>query len=175
MDNSINDFESEKIGLIEKVDQFINKVSYENDKRKKIAHDLLNHLGRRIELFHEEQNFQLHKNIQVKRGKVYWIDFGVNVGEEFGGKHPAIILRVGGNTAIVVPLSSQQPTEDQLANGTYVEVDKVWGFKKITRWANILNTMPISLMRFDFSNEGNVKGYVLDALNDASKKCGLYK
>lgn len=39
--------------------------------------------------------------------KIVWIDFGFNIGKEFGGRHPAVILKnVGNNTLIVSPLST---------------------------------------------------------------------
>ena len=33
------------------------------------------------------------KYVILKRGNVVWIDFGFNIGNEFGGMHPAIILK----------------------------------------------------------------------------------
>ena len=33
------------------------------------------------------------RKILLKRGNVVWIDFGFNIGNEFGGMHPAIILK----------------------------------------------------------------------------------
>ncbi len=31
------------------------------------------------------------------RGAVVWIEFGFNIGNEFGGRHPAIIMRKTGS------------------------------------------------------------------------------
>ncbi|ACV64574.1 transcriptional modulator of MazE/toxin, MazF [Desulfofarcimen acetoxidans DSM 771] len=127
-------------------------------------------------MFIQEDSFTIPDGINIKRGTVFWVDFGVNIGQEFGGKHPAIVLRVGGNTAIVVPLTSQEPTDEQKKTELYVEVDKVYGFKNITRWCNVLNTMPVSLQRFDFNSfSGNIKGKILDRLNDAIKRSSLWE
>ncbi len=32
------------------------------------------------------------RKLLLKRGNVVWIDFGFNIGNEFGGMHPAVIL-----------------------------------------------------------------------------------
>jgi hypothetical protein len=45
----------------------------------------------------------------------------------------------------------------------------------MTRWVNVLNATPISIQRFDFSTHGNVKGPVLDDINEAMEKTGLWK
>lgn len=121
-----------------------------------------------------EANLQVPSGVNISRGMVYWVDFGYNIDEEFGGKHPAIILRRGGNTAIVIPLSTQEPSPEQKASGIYVEVDRVYGFKSMTRWINVLNSMPVSIFRFDFSRFGNVKGHILDKIKIASQRSGLW-
>lgn len=33
----------------------------------------------------------ISKKVILKRGNVVWVDFGFNIGNEFGGMHPAII------------------------------------------------------------------------------------
>lgn len=38
----------------------------------------------------------LAKKVLLKRGNVVWVDFGFNIGNEFGGMHPAIILKNDG-------------------------------------------------------------------------------
>ena len=39
----------------------------------------------------KEDTMLLTKKVLLKRGNVVWIDFGFNIGNEFGGMHPAII------------------------------------------------------------------------------------
>ncbi len=41
----------------------------------------------------KEDTMLLTKKVLLKRGNVIWIDFGFNIGNEFGGMHPAIILK----------------------------------------------------------------------------------
>lgn len=53
----------------------------------------------------------LMKYVLFKRGNVIWIDFGFNIGNEFGGMHPAVILKNFDNDLFVVPISSKKPSE----------------------------------------------------------------
>jgi len=142
----------------------------------KIVNAFIKHLQNKTEMFIDEEVFKIPDGIEIKRGMVFWVNFGVNIGQEFGGKHPAIVLKVGGKTAIVAPLSSQEPTVEQKNSGTYIEVDKVYNLRNMKRWCNVLNSMPVSLQRFDFnSSSGNVKGYVLDRLNEGIKKSCVWE
>ena len=34
----------------------------------------------------------------IIRGDVVWVEFGFNIGEEFSGRHPAVVLKNGGKT-----------------------------------------------------------------------------
>lgn len=108
---------------------------------------------------------------QLKRSDVCWVDFGVNVGWEFGGDHPAIILRSTSNLAYAAPLSSKLKAE----GGIHVRVDRVNGrFEDRTRLVNVLQIRPISLQRVDFSRPiGHVTGDVLNAINSALIQNGI--
>ena len=44
----------------------------------------------------------LMKYVLFKRGNVIWIDFGFNIGNEFGGMHPAVILKNFDNDLFVI-------------------------------------------------------------------------
>lgn len=107
-------------------------------------------------------------SLVLRRGNVVWVNFGFNVGHEFGGKHPALILKNTKDTLIVLPLSSQTPKNPD-AN---VKIDNVYGLPLKTRWGNILRITPISIIRIDFlSPVGSVKNEIL---NDVSAKINLY-
>lgn len=43
-----------------------------------------------------------------RRGRIYWIDFGKNIGSEFNDYHFAIVIYESMYTAIVVPLTSEK-------------------------------------------------------------------
>lgn len=65
------------------------------------------------------------KYVLFKRGNVIWLDFGFNIGNEFGGMHPAVILKNFDNDLFVVPISSKKPPE-------YLKIEQDVKDKKIT-------------------------------------------
>ncbi len=161
-----------------KLDEFYDENKDKAGKPYDLAKGYLEWTAKKTEIIKNEKAFQIKPEIQnkLKRGSVFWAELGHNIDEEFGGRHPVAILRMGGKTAIVVPLSTQEPTEEQKKSGIYAEIKKVYGFKSMKRWANVLNTMPISIQRFDFnSNNGNIKGPDLDRINEAMKKSKLWR
>ena len=126
-----------------------------------------------------EDTMLLAQKVILKRGNVVWIDFGFNIGKEFGGMHPAIILKSFDNELMVVPVSSKKPAkykeleqkvnEGRITQKEYVEeiskitaviqLDKIFNFKDITRWVDITRIRKVSILRLNFSsNIGNVKG-----------------
>ena len=106
-------------------------------------------------------------SLVLRRGHVIWVHFGFNVGNEFGGKHPALILKNMKNVLSVLPLSTQTPS--QLAIN--IEIDKVYGFPLIMRWGNITRIVPISIQRIDFNNIiGSVRNNVLKEVDEKLKK-----
>jgi uncharacterized protein YifN (PemK superfamily) len=158
---------------IEQLNDFCNCFN-STEKKIALACDYFRWVRQKTQMIMDEDTFQEPKAADLKRGSVCWIHFGFNVGEEFGGKHPGIVLRKGGKTIVVVPLTTKQPTQKQLESGPYVEVDKVFGFKRMTRWVNVLNMTPVSIQRIDYNSDfGDVKGYVLDNITTAIMESGL--
>jgi len=155
------------------LDYFFYKYK-EFGKNDAIACAYLKWIHQKTKMILMENSFYESRANELKRGSVCWVNFGFNIGEEFGGKHPAVVLRKGGNTIIVIPVATKQPTQRQLSSGTYIEVDRIFGFKNIPRWVNVLNIMPKSIQRVDFTSPiGNVKGYVMDEISNAIKKSGI--
>lgn len=73
----------------------------------------------------KEDTMLLTRKVLLKRGNVVWIDFGFNIGNEFGGMHPAIILKNFDNEIFVLPISSKKPKE-------YKKIEQDYHNKKIT-------------------------------------------
>ena len=73
----------------------------------------------------KEDTMLLTKKVLLKRGNVVWIDFGFNIGNEFGGMHPAIILKNFDNEIFVLPISSKKPKE-------YKKLEQDYHNRKIT-------------------------------------------
>ena len=132
----------------------------------------------------------LVKKILLKRGNVVWIDFGFNIGNEFGGMHPAIILKNFDTELFVLPISSKKPKEyiklEQYYNDKkitleeceknkskiteVIQIDNIYRFKNIIRWANITRMKKVSILRLNFNGTiGKIDGKYLNTIN---KKIG---
>lgn len=109
------------------------------------------------------------RSLVLIRKTVLWVDFGYNIGSEFGGRHPAIILKNLKDSLIVIPLSSQEP-KDMNYN---VKVEKVYGFPLMPRWANITRITQVSLSRCHFEKFGDVKPVVLDEVGKKLSTLGI--
>ena len=129
----------------------------------------------------------LMKYVLFKRGNVVWIDFGFNIGNEFGGMHPAVILKNFEKDLFVLPISSKKPIEyirieKELENGKItieeskkqknelteiIELDKINGFKKMLRWARITRMKKVSILRLNFSGTiGTLDGKYMDSISN---------
>ncbi len=93
------------------------------------------------------------RSLVLIRKAVVWVDFGYNIGTEFGGRHPAIILKNLKDSLIVIPLSSQEPKTMDYS----VKVEKVYGYPLMPRWANVTRITQVSLSRVHFEKIGDVK------------------
>lgn len=113
-----------------------------------------------------DSNDLLH-NLVFLRGNVVWVEFGFNVGCEFGGKHPAIILKNLGEALIVAPLTSgtlsnPKPTE--------VIIDMVFNLPKRERYTNITRITPISIYRVDLNSPmGSIRSAKMGEIFNAIK------
>ena len=135
----------------------------------------------------KEDTMLLTKNVLLKRGNVVWIDFGFNVGNEFGGMHPAVILKNFEKDLFVLPISSKKPIEyirieKELEDGKItvqeskkqknelteiIEIDKINGFKKMLRWARITRMKKVSILRVNFSGTiGTLDGNYMDSISN---------
>lgn len=109
------------------------------------------------------------RSLVLIRKAVVWVDFGYNIGTEFGGRHPAIILKNLKNSLIVIPLSSQIPKSMEYN----VMVDKVYGFPEMPRWANVTRITQVSLSRIHFEKFGDVKPAILKEIREKLIACGI--
>ena len=135
----------------------------------------------------KENTMLLTKKVLLKRGNVVWIDFGFNIGNEFGGMHPAIILKNFDNEIFVLPISSKKPKEYKKLEQDYhnkkitleecekkkeqiteiVQIDNIYRFKDMIRWANITRMKKVSILRLNFNGTiGKVDGKYLSTINE---------
>ena len=129
----------------------------------------------------------LMKYVLFRRGNVVWIDFGFNIGNEFGGMHPAVILKNFDKDLFVVPISSKKPIEytrieKDLEDGKItkeeckkqkdkiteiIELEKINGFRKMLRWARITRMKKVSILRVNFSGTiGTLDGKDMNSISD---------
>ena len=142
-----------------------------------------------------EDTMLITKKAVLKRGNVVWIDFGFNIGNEFGGMHPAVILKNFDKDLFVLPVSSKKPIEYEklekiLADGKIsekecearknkiteiVQLNDISGFKKMMRWANITRIRKVSLLRLNFSGTiGRIDGEYINTISSKiSKEFGV--
>ena len=138
----------------------------------------------------KEDTVLLTKKVLLKRGNVVWIDFGFNIGNEFGGMHPAIILKNFDNEIFVLPISSKKPKEYKKLEQDYhdkkitleecekkkgqiteiVQIDNIYRFKDMIRWANITRMKKVSILRLNFNGTiGKIDGKYLSIINEKIK------
>lgn len=144
----------------------------DEDDRKRTC-NYYDWLNKKTNVVISEKSFVCSEKLsKICRGSVVWIEFGFNIGNEFGGRHPAIILRKTGNSIFVVPLSSQEP---DVKKPYHVKVEKVYSFKNMIRWVNVLKIQNVSVQRVDCNASiGNVKGEVLNDINAAIKVSHIF-
>lgn len=181
MDSLLNEVHS-------KLQDLINNTNIEDEEDIKRTKNYLIALSSHIDAINRERNFVLtNKQDQIlKRGNVVWVDFGFNIGTEFGGRHPAIILKriKQIEQIVVIPLDSSSDipeTELKRENSDFwVKIlgDEIWGMTNQIRWANVFNITQISDLRVDFfDNDGNIKYFpvdydVLDRIDEQIKRFG---
>ena len=126
--------------------------------------------SKKTSILQEERETLIH-SLVLRRGSVVWVNFGFNIGNEFRGKHPAIILKNIRNVMIVVPLSSRPPNRPEIN----IEVNNVNGLPSSRiRWASILRIVPISILRIDFNSPtGDVKGAILSEISNKIAAHGI--
>ena len=181
MDTLLNEVNSKLQDLIDNTN-----IGNENDVKR--TKNYLSALSTHIDAINRERNFVLtDKQDQIlKRGNVVWVDFGFNIGTEFGGRHPAIILKriKQIDQIVVIPLDSSSDipdTELKRENSDFwVKIlgEEIWGMTNQIRWANVYNITQVSNIRVDFfDNEGNLKYFsvdyeVLDRIDEKVKQFG---
>ena len=171
---TINDASSSLQDAISALHKHFGTISETVPEQVKLANEYYKWTALKTNLILDEKSFQLPpemiaRSLVLIRKAVVWVDFGYNIGTEFGGRHPAIILKNLKDSLVVIPLSSQEPKSMDYN----VKVDKVYGYPLMPRWANVTRITQVSLSRVHFEKIGDVKPAVLTQINDKLKKCGI--
>lgn len=124
-------------------------------------------------IIHDEKRFELsdEQNNLIKRGNVIWVNFGFNIGSEFGGHHPAIIIKKMGNGVYVIPIDSGKIPETKINKNYYISIPYIYGFKNMPRHCNIYKMVCIDPRRFDFNGSyGKIHGKIMTKISNALKQ-----
>ena len=163
--------------LIYSLRRFTNKTNRNDEKDSKRTINYLEWNSIKTDIVNSENEFMLPDNIDdiVKRCNVIWVHFGFNIGSEFGGHHPAIVVRKMGNAVYVIPLDSGAIPNDKKEKGYLIPIRYVYNFPKIPRHCNIYNMVKIDYRRIDFSqNVGSISGKTMTKISNALKRYVIY-
>lgn len=160
--------------LIRSLRRFTNNTNRNNEEDAKRTINYLNWTKNKTDIILNEKSYTIpteHKD-NLKRGKVVWVDFGFNIDKEFGGRHPAIILKLFGNSMYCIPVDSGHIPENKKGKDYAIDIPFIYDFPRMPRWCNVLRLRSVSCQRIDFSSRiGRVKGEILDSINEALDKC----
>ena len=101
----------------------------------------------------------LYKSLVFVKRNVVWIDFGYNIGREFGGKHPAVILKNLGEVLIVCPISSDNGKLRPQMTAVEFEANDFYNLpSQRKRFTDITRLTPVSILRVDTTSKpGSLK------------------
>lgn len=97
--------ETSKNDVIYRLNELHSKTDKNNENDIKRTNNYLEWISQKTKIIIDGPNYICENEKILIRGKVVWIDFGFNIGNEFGGKHPSIILRRIKDSVFVVPIS----------------------------------------------------------------------
>ena len=162
--------------LIYSLRRFTNNTNRNDEEDVKRTVNYLNWTKTKTDIILNEKSFTIpseHKD-NLKRGKVVWVDFGFNIDEEFGGRHPAIILKLFGNSMYCIPVDSGRVPENKKGKDYAIDIPFIFDMPRMPRWCNVLRLRSVSCQRIDFTSPiGRIKGEKLDEINKALDKCSL--
>lgn len=162
--------------LICTIRKFTNNTKRNDEDDVKRTINYLNWTKTKTDIILNEKSYAIPDKYkeQLKRGKVVWVDFGFNIDEEFGGRHPALILKLFGNSMYCIPIDSGHIPVDKQDKDYAIDIPFVYDMPRMPRWCNVLRLRSISCQRIDFSSPiGRIRGEKLDEINKALDKCSL--
>lgn len=150
--------------------RFTNNTKRNDVESVKRTKNYLEWSALKTDIIDEEDSFVLSsaQEALIKRGNVLWVNFGFNIGSEFGGKHPAVIIRKMGKGVYVIPLDSGKIPIDKKGKSYFVSIPYVHNFPKLPRYCNVYNLVKIDPRRLDFNNTcGSIHGKIMDKIRKA--------
>ena len=127
---------------------------------------------------------QKNENVKRPRQRVYWVEYGLNVGSEFSFPHFGVVVKEFDYTVIVVPISSIKEDDAEYKNSgnLFVPIGELDGlpYEKKNCYALVNQIKTISKTRLNDYKDPKTKKYVELSLNkdqmqlvlDAIKRIG---
>ena len=114
----------------------------------------------------------LFKALYLSKKNIVWVDFGFNIGNEFGGRHPAVILRNLGAVLLVAPISTNTNGVQESNTVITFTPEDVYKMPSLRhRFTNITRITPISIIRVDFNSSiGSMKTQKFNEIIEKIKK-----
>jgi len=100
---------------------------------------------------------------------VFWIDFGENIGSEFGGYHYGVVLKEYKYTALVIPITTKKETLPEFIDkGGIIDLGNIDGFPGDSKECHACVSFMKSISKKQLNRCGNKKdGYFKVKLNEA--------
>ena len=176
MSGELNMIEKEYNELISSLRRFTNNTDRSDDEDSKRTINYLKWTKTKTNIILKEREYTISNEDRQKlrRGKVVWVDFGFNIAEEFGGRHPAVILKLFGNSMYCIPIDSGRVPDNKRGKDYAIDIPFIYDMPRMARWCNVLRLRSVSLQRIDFSSPiGRLRGDKIDEINEALDKCSL--
>lgn len=175
-----NKYEQDVKQLLDELVDYINQLP--QSIQEEDVRDILNWMKDYVTIKKNSFSFNDDHIPNLHRGDVVLVKFGQNIGNEFSGKHPGIVLRdcnQGIDQVMVLPITSKKPKKyNPAVKSIYIEIPKIpglTGYKNIEdpnhpdtgkHWANILSIKNISKQRIIYPPEVvKVDGRILDIIS----------
>lgn len=169
--------EQEYDNVIHTLRKFTNNTKRNDEEDIKRTVNYLKWNSLKTDIVNDEDIFTLTKEQSdlIKRGNVIWVNFGFNIGCEFGGHHPAVIIRKMGSGIYVIPLDSGKIPKEKKNKDYLIPIPYVFGLPKLPRHCNIYKMVCIDPRRFDFNGTyGNIHGKIMNKISNALKNHVIY-
>lgn len=117
---------------------------------------------------------QKNENVKRPRQRIYWVEFGLNVGSEFSFPHFGVVIKEFNHTVIVVPLSSEKVEDPEYKNSgnLFVPIGEISGlpYNKKPCYALVNQIKTLSRTRLSDYRDPKTKKYIeLNADKDQMK------
>ncbi len=121
-------------------------------------------------LNNDSSKSSLEHNEMLIKGNVLWVNFGENIGNEFSGLHPALILNahIKSGDVFVLPINSGH---SKPSLGYQIDIPRIYGFKDKPRYVNLYRAQWLSIKRIDFENRiGHIDRKLFKKISDSLKE-----